>query len=244
MRNATIWFVACHWIATLGGGRLSNFPLILERSVINCGVTIIPSGKADTADRGRPREFDPGVAIDAAAKVFWDQGYHATSIEDLCGATGLLRGSLYSAFGDKKGMLLAAIDRYTEKNLARLAESLNSPVPNRECLRSALLYYTRMATVLAGRHGCLVTNTALEMLPHDPDVAERVERIFRRMAALLSAAVIRGQAAGVFNPSLDERTVGNFLLCVTQGLRVLGKVKTYGEKELGATVDLVLAALS
>jgi TetR/AcrR family transcriptional regulator, transcriptional repressor for nem operon len=202
------------------------------------------SEKPGTAERGRPREFDPAVAIDAALKVFWDQGYHATSIDDLCDATGLLRGSLYSAFGDKKGMLLAVLDRYADKGLTRLAESLSSPQPSREGLRGALLYYTRMATVLAGRHGCLVTNTAMEMLPNDPDVADRVERIFRQMAALLSAAVIRGQAAGIFNQNLDERTVGNFLLCMTQGLRVLGKVKAYGEKDLGATVDLVIAALS
>jgi TetR/AcrR family transcriptional repressor of nem operon len=200
--------------------------------------------KTGTADRGRPREFDPVVAIAAAGKVFWDKGYHATSIDDLCEATGLLRGSLYSAFGDKKGMLLAAIDHYTEKNLARLAESLSSREPTREGLRTALLYYTRTATVLAGRHGCLVTNTALEMLPDDPEIEDRVERIFRRMTALLSAAVIRGQAVGVFNPDLDERTVGNYLLCVIQGLRVLGKVRTYGEKELAATVDLVMATLS
>lgn len=200
--------------------------------------------KSGTADRGRPREFDPAVAIEAAAKVFWKQGYHATSIDDLCEATGLLRGSLYSAFGDKKGMLLAAIDRYAEKNLARFAESLSSAEPCRESLRSALLYYTRSATVLAGRHGCLVTNTALELLPDDPDVAERVERIFRQMAALLSAAVIRGQSAGIFSAKLDERSVGNLLLCVIEGLRVLGKVKTYSEKELGAVVEVVMVALS
>ena len=200
--------------------------------------------KSGTVDRGRPREFDPAVAIEAAAKVFWDQGYHATSIEDLCDATGLLRGSLYGAFRDKKGMLLAAIDRYAEKNLARLADSLSSPRPSREGLRTALLYYTRTATVLGSRHGCLVTNTALEMLPHDPEVAERVERICRQMASLLAAAVIRGQAAGVFKANLDERAVGNFLLCVIQGFRVLGKIKTYGEKDLAPIVDLVLAALT
>src|ERR1700740_3370480 len=104
------------------------------------------SEKPGTADRGRPRELYPVVAIEAAGKVFWDQGYHATSIEDLCDATGLLRGSLYSAFGDKKGMLLAAIDQYAEKNLARLAESLAPSRPSREGLRNALLYYTRTAT--------------------------------------------------------------------------------------------------
>jgi TetR/AcrR family transcriptional regulator, transcriptional repressor for nem operon len=185
------------------------------------------SQRPGNTERGRPREFDPEVAIAAAARVFWDKGYRATSVEDLCESTGLLRGSLYGAFGDKKGMLLAALDQYAEKNLARLAESLSSPEPSREVLRSALLYYTRSATVPAGRHGCLVTNTALEMLPRDPDVAERVERIFRRMASLLAAAVIRGQAAGIFNPDLNEREVGDFLLCVILGLRVLGKTRSH-----------------
>jgi TetR/AcrR family transcriptional regulator, transcriptional repressor for nem operon len=202
-----------------------------------------PSEKSGIPERGRPREFDPDQAIAVAAKVFWDKGYHATSIDDLCESTGLLRGSLYGAFGDKKGMLLASLDQYADKGLARLAESLSSSELSREVLRSALLYYTRAATVLAGRHGCLLTNTALEMLPHDPDVAERVERIFRRMATLLAAAVIRGQAAGIFNSHLDERAVGDFLLCVIQGLRVLGKTRSYGEKELAAIVDLVMTAL-
>src|SRR5260221_9321500 len=146
--------------------------------------------KTGTADRGRPREFDPVVAIAAAGKVFWDKGYHATSIDDLCEATGLLRGSLYSAFGDKKGMLLAAIDQYGEKNLARLAESLNPREPTRVGLRKALLSSPRHPTVLAGRHGCLVTNTALEMLPDDPEIEDRVKRICHRMSVFVWSSVV------------------------------------------------------
>jgi TetR/AcrR family transcriptional repressor of nem operon len=191
--------------------------------------------QAAKSERGRPRKFDPDIAIKAAAKVFWDHGYHPTSIDDLCRATGLLRGSLYSAFGDKRGMLLAALDSYAEKNLARLAESLNSAEPSREVLRSALLYYTRIASVLSGNRGCFVTNTALEMLPDDREVAERVERIFRRMTGLLVAA-------GIFNPELDERAVGNFLLCAIQGLRVLGKV-SHDEGELAGIVDMIMRVL-
>ena len=193
-------------------------------------------------ERGRPREFDPETAIAAAAKVFWDHGYHPTSIDDLCKATGVLRGSLYSAFGDKRGILIAALDHYAEQNLARLAESLRSAELSREGLRSALLYYTRTATTLSGNHGCLVTNTALEMIPDDREVAERVERIFRRMVALLTAAIVRGQAAGIFNPELDERAIGNYLLCAIQGLRVLGKVN-HDEQELVGIVDMVMRAL-
>lgn len=194
-------------------------------------------------ERGRPREFDPDVAISAAAKVFWDHGYHSTSVEDLCEATGVLRGSLYGVFGDKHGMLLAALDSYGEQNLARLATSLNAPGPIREVVRSALLYYTKIASELSGRHGCFVTNTAMEMIPDDRAVAMRVEKIFRRMAEMLAAAVARGQALGVFDRELDERAVANYLLCAIQGLRVLGKVSR-NEQELAEVVELVMRALT
>ena len=154
---------------------------------------------------------------------------------------GRIHGSAL-AFGDKRGMLIAALDHYAEQNLARLAESLRSAELSREGLRSALLYYTRTATTLSGNHGCLVTNTALEMIPDDREVAERVERIFRRMVALLTAAIVRGQAAGIFNPELDERAIENYLLCAIQGLRVLGKVN-HDEQELVGIVDMVMRAL-
>ena len=88
-----------------------------------------------------------------------------------------------------------------------------------------------------------MTNTALERVPDDPEVTARVTRIFRRMVALLTAAIVRGQAAGVFNPELDERTIGNYLLCAIQGLRVLGKVN-HNEMEMAGIVDMVMRALN
>ena len=58
------------------------------------------------------RQFDEDVTIDRAVEVFWRQGYAATSIDDLVRATGLGRGSLYGAFGNKTEFFLRAIDQY------------------------------------------------------------------------------------------------------------------------------------
>ena len=58
------------------------------------------------------RQFDPDEVVDRAMEVFWTRGYESTSIDDLVEATGINRGSLYNAFGDKQGLFLAAIDRY------------------------------------------------------------------------------------------------------------------------------------
>lgn len=53
---------------------------------------------------GRRRNFDEQVVVQAAAGAFLRAGYEGTSIEELVTATGLLRGSLYQAFGSKRGL--------------------------------------------------------------------------------------------------------------------------------------------
>ena len=200
------------------------------------------SPSVPSPERGRPREFDLDEVTGIAGKVFWEQGYHATSIESLCQSTGLFRASLYSTFGDKHGLLVAAFDRYAEGAIARLKERLAVDLPPREALREALLHYTQVASKLSGRHGCLITNAAIEMLPADEALRPHIETTLRRIASHLVAAVVRGQQAGEFNAGLDEQSVGNFLLCMVQGLRVLGKVNV-SRNELVSIVDMTMRAL-
>lgn len=194
------------------------------------------------SERGRPREFDIDEVTEAAGRVFWEQGYHATSIESLCASTGLFRASLYGAFGDKHGLLVAAFDRYAEGAVARLRERLAADLPPREALRGALLHYTQVAARLSGRHGCLITNAAIELLPADDVLRPHIETTLRRISSQLAAAVARGQQAGEFDPTLDEQEIANYLLCMIQGMRVLGKVNV-SEKELVSIVDMTMRAL-
>jgi TetR/AcrR family transcriptional repressor of nem operon len=66
----------------------------------------------------RTREFDTDAALARAMDVFWCHGFEGTSIQDVVEATGVQRGSLYAAFGNKEGLYLAVLDRYRE-DLAR-----------------------------------------------------------------------------------------------------------------------------
>jgi TetR/AcrR family transcriptional repressor of nem operon len=60
---------------------------------------------------GRNRTFDEAQVVERAARQFLLTGYEATSVDDLVAATGLHRGSLYQAFGSKRGLFLAALER-------------------------------------------------------------------------------------------------------------------------------------
>ena len=56
--------------------------------------------------------------------LFWEQGYGKTSIGDLVDATGLQPGSLYAAFGNKKGLFLAVIEHYNQAFIAKISPRL------------------------------------------------------------------------------------------------------------------------
>ncbi|CAM3084801.1 TetR/AcrR family transcriptional regulator [Cupriavidus taiwanensis] len=59
----------------------------------------------------RPRTFDEDVVIARAAEVFGRIGYNACSVDDLVEATALHRGSLYKAFGSKRGLFERVLDQ-------------------------------------------------------------------------------------------------------------------------------------
>ena len=60
----------------------------------------------------RPKEFDRTQALDKAMHLFWQQGYEATSMQDLCNHMGINRGSLYDTYGNKHSLFLEGIQRY------------------------------------------------------------------------------------------------------------------------------------
>lgn len=73
-----------------------------------------------------------------AMHVFWDRGYEGASLPDLIEGTGLSRESLYKAFGDKKGLLLAALDIYCAQALKLTADILSQSGTARQAIHESL----------------------------------------------------------------------------------------------------------
>lgn len=191
---------------------------------------------------GRPRDFDESEALQAAMRAFWDRGYHATSIAELVEATGVHRNSLYATFGDKKTLFLAALDTYIDGAMKRFREQLAPSRPALEALREALVHYARIVATPAGPRGCFATNTTIELLPQERDVAGHIRDGFKGMVALLEETVQRGQQDGTITTAADARTIALYLYSFGQGLRVVGRVATMAD--LAPTLDLALRGIA
>jgi TetR/AcrR family transcriptional regulator, transcriptional repressor for nem operon len=173
---------------------------------------------------GRPREFDIDAALEAALLVFRERGYHAASLTELGSAMRLTGGSIYKAFGDKRSIFLAAFDRYTSQRHKKLADLLDAEKSGRDKLRALLRFSADSSHGIEGRRGCLVVGSATDLTLLDDDMAAHVAKALKRLETLLRNLIEIGHSDGSVPPRVDVDASTCALLCLLQGLRVVGKL--------------------
>jgi TetR/AcrR family transcriptional regulator, transcriptional repressor for nem operon len=190
----------------------------------------------------RPREFDEARALESAMNAFWERGYNGTSVSDLITATGLNKGSLYGAFGDKRRLFLRAVDYYQQAGLQTMRQALEQPGSAREAIARWMSLVVQGCCAADGWRGCFVFNTAVEMAPHDEEIAQWVRQVMRRSQQMFRAALERGQAQGEFSRGLNCEAAACFLVVSVAGMRVICKTSPT-PRELRGVVDLILSVL-
>lgn len=143
----------------------------------------------------RTRAFDTDAALDAAVETFWVRGFEATSITDLEAATGLSRSSLYQAFGSKRGLYQASLDRYRVRNIEPALAAMAAPGAGRAELEA---YLAMLATVFRGdpglaMRGCMIVNAVTELGERDAEVRQ-AGLAYRRAVTEALANALRGAA--------------------------------------------------
>ena len=189
---------------------------------------------------GRPREFDEAQVLDQAMTVFWRQGYAATSVKDLVRETGLNPGSLYEAFGDKHELFLSAINHYRTSVVRRRLEDMERPGPGRDRIAGFFNDLVRFSTGEGRLMGCLMTNSAVELAPHDRDVAVLVAANLAEMERTFRRLVERGQQDGSIANRDPAADIARYLTVGVQGLRVMSKTNP----DAGALSTVVRQILS
>jgi TetR/AcrR family transcriptional regulator, transcriptional repressor for nem operon len=189
----------------------------------------------------RTKEFDREAVLDKAMRVFWRQGYEATSLRDLLAAMGIGRQSMYDTFGDKHALFLAALDRYAATVGQPLFAPLREPGPVKPAFRHV---FTEVVdgSLDAVCPGCLMVNATAELAPVDRDVACRAEANLWGAEELFRRALERGQEAGEIDRRHDPRALALYLYNALQGLRVTAKA-TPDRRVLEQIVDVTLSVL-
>jgi TetR/AcrR family transcriptional repressor of nem operon len=173
---------------------------------------------------GRPREFDLEQALDRAVKIFSVQGYNGTSVSDLAHAMQVTAGSLYKAFPDKRAIFMGAFDRYVAVRQEKLGKRLASMLTGRDKIQAILSHYAEFSQGVEGRQGCLVVGSAVELAGVDPEIAARVAQTLGKYEQRFEYLIQEGRLDGSIPADVEPKSIAALLVCITQGMRVMGKI--------------------
>jgi AcrR family transcriptional regulator len=191
----------------------------------------------------RPRKFDESDVIAAAREQFWTRGYGATSVDDLTVATGLGKGSLYGAFGDKHGLFTRALDSYISTSLDTVSAQLHDRrFGAYERLTRHIRGQASAAAADKARRGCMMARAAAELCSTDDEVEEKVERAYSAWCGELADTIAEAQRDGDVDRDVDPQALASTVLAFMRGLEALheGGVKP---ARLQAAVEAMIALI-
>lgn len=177
--------------------------------------------------RGRPRAYDPEVALQRALETFWKSGYSGTSLDDLAAATGMNRPSLYAGFGDKRAIYLKALDHYWQRNFTAMQRALAPERPLREALQS--VFDGALAIYFSGGgrpRGCFAVGTATTEVVEDPLIRAAFSRGMRSLDQCFEARFRFARDSGEVPGDADPETMAGLASAVLTRLAIRARAGT------------------
>jgi len=186
--------------------------------------------------RGRPRAYQPDIALGKALDLFRKDGFAATSLDDLSAATGMNRPSLYGAFGDKRELYIKSYQRYRADARAAMIDIFRDELPIRQRLER--IYAVALDIYLsgeAGPRGCFTVMTAASEAVSDPQIRAIVLEGFSELDKSFAACFRRAKEKGELAASADPEVLAQLASATIHTIAIRARARMPRE-ELEAIV--------
>lgn len=161
------------------------------------------------------RQFDEDAFLEKALELFWRQGPAGTSMPSIAAETGVQRGSLYNAYGDKETIFLKTFDRYADRLLLAIRKHAAE-----KSARYILEGFVQTTINNITARGCLTTKVASDGTIANVKVRDRVRLLFAEIEAVLVASLTPYEHE--LNLSISE--TASLAIGFTRGLAVMERI--------------------
>ncbi|MGJ4892795.1 TetR/AcrR family transcriptional regulator [Bradyrhizobium sp. HKCCYLRH3099] len=190
-----------------------------------------PAALAEPKRRGRPRAYEPEVALGKALDLFRTTGFAATSLDDLSAATGMNRPSLYGAFGDKRELYIKSYQRYRDNARALMGDIFRHDWPVRRQLEQ--IFATALDIYLSGEEGprgCFTVMTAGSEAVADPDIRAMVQNALTELDKAFAHCFRRAKEKGELPEQADPMVLSQMASATIHSIAVRARAREPREK--------------
>ncbi|QQZ62899.1 TetR/AcrR family transcriptional regulator [Paenibacillus sonchi] len=181
----------------------------------------------------RSKEFDTTLVLHRAMEVFGHYGYEGTSLQILLDGLGIARQSLYDTYGTKRDLFVKAVRHYVDEKSSAVVTYLERTESVKKSISD--IFHEIVATLQdeERRKECFILYSAIDQVPHDPEIAALFEQDRVRLENALYQALVRAQNQGELSPDQDVRALARYLYharyALTQAAKLTNDPKTLEE---------------
>ncbi len=190
----------------------------------------------------RVKLFDEQQVLENAMDLFWERGYHATSIQDLVNHLGINRASLYDTYGGKQDLFDRSIRHYIQSSTDSLRQFLKTQDDVKEGFRKLFRNAIEESLSTQKKKGCFVVNTTTELVPNDEKILDVLQHNEKSIKQIFVEFLQSGIEKGQISKNKDLITLASLLFSFFVGIRVVTKTNSK-KKELFKSVDALLSLL-
>ncbi|WCM60720.1 TetR/AcrR family transcriptional regulator [Paenibacillus polymyxa] len=176
----------------------------------------------------RSKEFEENVVLEKAMKLFWEQGYEKTSMNDLVKHMGIHRRSIYDTFTNKHTLFLKVMDRFGNRISSRWSAGIKQSRTAKQALQ--LIFEFIINGEEDAPPGCVLVNSAVELAVRDEEIDAKATAAFAKSEELLTEIVTWGQQNGEFTKRYEAKELAEYLHNTLAGLRVMVRTSVSKEK--------------
>lgn len=173
----------------------------------------------------RHARYERKVALEKAVGLFWEKGYHGSSMKQIEQALDMRPGSIYATFGNKDGLFSEALARYAEQGGLELAEHMG----RYDCIVDGLQDYLRSMAASCSdadarpSRACMIVKTLLEASNTHPALADQANVILGAIERSLEELLERAKARGELVAAADCGRLARLLQAQIMGLRAMAE---------------------
>ncbi|MEU3771309.1 TetR/AcrR family transcriptional regulator [Amycolatopsis keratiniphila] len=189
------------------------------------------------------KHFDPDAVLDSAVRLFWRQGVDSTGVQDIVTATGVNRSSLYSTFGGKRNLYVAALHRYVTQRSEPIMRRLTEDTRGLPAISD---FFDRLITTRCtgeyARWGCMISNAHANGENDDPDVRAVLHLHHDQLRTAMRTAVDHAAAAGQVRPEVSAAATADMLALLAYGVNLRSRAGAEPrtlEETVSATISLL-----
>ncbi len=190
----------------------------------------------------RPKNFNKEEVLDKAKNLFWQKGFHATSMQDIVDHLGINRASIYDTYGGKEDLYAAALEAYRLEFAGHLDTILESDPSPRRALISFIEASIFGVVNDKSRKGCFLVNCTSEYLPTHGNILDELLASKEVFQSAIRKTILKGKRQGEFSQVDSPKQTASYLYTLLSGLNVVSRLKQ-DPKEIRKSLALGLKVL-